>query len=298
MTSPNLRSATSALRPVLLAAACVLAFPSMAADRCEHSRSESPTLDLDGIKRVVIDLGADELVVTAGSPSLTARHCASTADRLAGSELGITRRGDDLRITTTAAGFSNFNWFGDSDYLYREITLALPADVAFALQLGAGDAAITGLSSIDIDLGSGDVSVRQSGRVSADIGSGDLLVDGATAVTVDMGAGDAVLKRVQGEVRASVGSGDVEMTDVGALASLSAGSGSIRAEGVRGDAYVRDVGSGDIELRGVRGQVRIDSVGSGDVDVQDVDGDVVVADHRTLENVDARDVKGRVVIGG
>ena len=88
------------------------------------------------------------------------------------------------------------------------------------------------------------------------------------------------------------------MTDVGPLASLSAGSGSIRADGVRGDAFVRSVGSGDISLRGVRGAVHIDSVGSGDVEVENVDGDVVVADRDTLENIDTRGIRGRVVIGG
>jgi hypothetical protein len=67
---------------------------------------------------------------------------------------------------------------------------------------------------------------------------------------------------------------------------------------VRGDARIASVGSGDIALRGVRGAVRIGSVGSGDVDIENVDGDVVVADRGALENIDTRDIRGRVVIGG
>jgi hypothetical protein len=115
---------------------------------------------------------------------------------------------------------------------------------------------LTGLSRIDVDVGSGDVALRQVGRVEGDVGSGDLVVDGATAVAVDVGSGDAVLKRVQGDVRASVGSGDVDMLDVGPIASLSAGSGSISVEGVRGDARIASVGSGDIALRANDGAIR------------------------------------------
>jgi hypothetical protein len=289
---------TIPLRPLLLAAACVLAFPTVAADRCEHSRTETPALDLAGITRVVVDIGADELVATAGAPSLAVKHCASTAERLAASTLTVERRGDTLLIDASSAGVSNFNWFADNDYLYREITLALPADLPITLDMGSGDAALSGLSDISIDLGSGDVSLRQVGAVKADIGSGDLVVDGATRVSVDVGSGDAVLKRVQGEVRASVGAGDVEMDDVGPLASLEAGSGNISARGVRGDARIASVGSGDIGLRGVTGRVEIGSVGSGDVALDDVGGDVIVADKDTLENVDTRGVRGRVVVGG
>lgn len=283
------------LRPLLLATACVLAFPSMAADRCEHSRTEAPTLDLTGITRVVVEIGSDELVVEPGQPGLSVRHCASTAEELATSRFTVERRGDTLHLDA-GEGHTVFSLFGNSNYAWRDITLTLPADLPVALQMGSGDAAIRGLSTLEVDLGSGDVALHQVGRVQADVGSGDLAVDGATAVAVDVGSGDAVLKRVQGEVRASVGSGDIEMVDVGPLASLSAGSGSISAESVRGDAYIRSVGSGDVALRGVRGEVRIDSVGSGDVDVQDIEGDVIVADPDTLENVDTRGLRGRIVV--
>ncbi len=285
------------LRPLLLATACALAFPSMAADRCEHSRSETPALDLNGITRVVVEIGADELVVEPGQPSLAVRHCASTADLLSSSRFTVERRGNTLHLGEGGSHIS-ISLFGGSSYTWRDVRLTLPANLPVALDVGSGDAAVRGLSSIAIDLGSGDVALHQVGRVEADVGSGDLAVDGATAVAVDVGSGDAVLRRVQGEVRASVGSGDVEMADVGPLASLSAGSGSIRADGVRGDAFVRSVGSGDVALRGVRGAVRVDDVGSGDVDVQDVGGDVIVSDKDTLDSVETRGVSGRIIVGG
>lgn len=286
------------LRPLLLATACVLAFPSMAADRCEHSRSESPELDLTGISRVVVEIGADELTVTPGAPSLAIKHCASTAERAAESRMTVERRGDTLHIASRNSSITIYGLFGTDVYTWREISLALPADMPLSLAVGSGDAAVTGLSTIEVDVGSGDVALHQVGSVEADVGSGDLAVNGATAVTVGVGSGDAILKQVQGEVRADVGSGDVDMTDVGPLASLSAGSGAISADGVRGDARVRSLGSGDITLRSVRGAVRIEAIGSGDVDVENVDGDVVVADRDALENIDTRDIRGRVIIGG
>jgi hypothetical protein len=294
----SFKSPRPLLRPLLLATACVLAFPSMAADRCEHSRSETPALDLAGISRVVVEIGADELTVTPGAPSLAIKHCASTAERAAESRMTVERRGDTLHIASRNSSITIYGLFGTDVYTWREISLSLPADMPLSLAVGSGDAALTGLSRIDVDVGSGDVALRQVGRVEGDVGSGDLDVDGATAVSVDVGSGDAVLKRVQGDVRASVGSGDVDMLDVGPIASLSAGSGSISVEGVRGDARIASVGSGDIALRGVRGAVRIGSVGSGDVEVENVDGDVVVADRDTLENIDTRGIRGRVVVGG
>jgi hypothetical protein len=292
----NSLTSTTALRPVLLAAAGLLAFPTMAADRCEHSRNETPALDLDGVSRVEIGIGLDELTLQAGAPRLAVQLCASAAEHLGKRTVTVERRGDVLRIVAGGTGF-DIEWFASNRYSYAQLDLALPADLPVSLKVGSGDAAVAGMSRLDVDVGSGDVAVRQAGRVDADIGAGDLVVDGATAVAVDVGAGDAILRRVQGEIRASVGSGDVEMSDVGPLASLSVGSGSINAENVRGDAIVRSVGSGDIALRGVRGQVRIGSVGSGDVEVRDVEGDVVVADQSTLENVDTRGIRGRVIVG-
>ncbi len=295
MSSLNTRTL---LRSVLLATVFGLAFPSMAADRCEHSRSESPALDLAGISRVIVEIGADELTVTPGAPALSIKHCASTAERLAESRMTVERRGDTLHIASRDSSIKIYGLFGTDVYTWREISLALPADLPVSLDVGSGDASLTGLSTVDVDLGSGDVALRQVGRVEGDVGSGDLVVDGATAVSVDVGSGDAVLKRVQGDVRASVGSGDVDMLDVGPIASMSAGSGSISVDGVRGDARIASVGSGDIAVRGVRGAVHIGDVGSGDVDVESVDGDVVVADRDTLENIDTRDIRGRLVIGG
>ena len=286
------------IRPLLLATACGLAFPSMAADRCEHSRSESPALDLAGISRVIVEIGADELTVTPGAPALSIKHCASTAERLAESRMTVERRGDTLHIASRDSSITIYGLFGTDVYTWREISLALPADLPVSLDVGSGDAALTGLSTIDVDLGSGDVALRHVGRVAAEVGSGDLVVDGATAVSVDVGSGDAVLKRVQGNVSGSVGSGDIDMLDVGPVSSLSAGSGSISVDSVRGDARIASVGSGDIAVRGVRGAVHIGDVGSGDVDVESVDGDVVVADRNTLENIDTRDIRGRLVIGG
>jgi hypothetical protein len=169
--------------------------------------------------------------------------------------MSVERRGDTLHIASRNSSITIYGLFGTDVYTWREISLSLPADMPLSLAVGSGDAALTGLSRIDVDVGSGDVALRQVGRVEGDVGSGDLVVDGATAVSVDVGSGDAVLKRVQGDVRASVGSGDVDMLDVGPIASLSAGSGSISVEGVRGDARIASVGSGDIALRGVRGAV-------------------------------------------
>jgi hypothetical protein len=287
----------SLLRPVLLAAACAVAVPTMAADRCEHSRTETPALDLGGVTRVELGISLDELTLRAGAPALRVEHCASSADRIDSRTVKVERRGDVLHVTTGGTGYE-ISWFGADRYAYVRLDMVLPADLPVTLDVGSGDAAVTGLSDLRVNIGSGDVALRQVGVVRADIGAGDLVVDGATRASVDVGSGDAVLQRVQGEVRARVGSGDIRLDDVGPLPALTAGSGSIVADRVRGDARIDSVGSGDISLRDVAGQVHIESVGSGDVVLRGVDGDVAVADADTLDSVDTRDVRGRVIVGG
>jgi hypothetical protein len=289
------------IRPILLATACAMAFPSLAADRCEQTRSESPSLDLGGVRRVVISIGADELALSpsqAGQSSLAIRHCASDADRLAKSQVKVERVGDELRIESRDSSITIYGLFGKDIYTWREISLSLPADLPVSLNVGSGDAAVRGMSNLAVDVGSGDVNLRQVGRVIADVGSGDLGIDGATSVSVDVGSGDAALARVQGEVSANVGSGDIVLNDVGPVAALSAGSGSIGAERVRGDVRINSVGSGDIGLKGVSGLVRIGEVGSGDVDLRDIEGDVLVSDKDTLENVNTDGIRGRIIVGG
>ncbi len=285
------------LHPLLLATACTLAFPAFAAERCEYTRTESPTLDLAGVQRLAVDLGADRITVKPGTPSLTVKHCASTAELLAGSELTLERNGDAMRIATKSDSSYTINFFGVSKYVYREVQLSIPADLALALDLGSGDAFIDGLSSVSVDLGSGDVTLREVGSVTADVGSGDLIVEGATSARVAVGSGDILLKRVQGEVSAEAGSGDIVMEDVGPIAALNVGSGDISARQVRGDVRKVSVGSGDVELQDVSGSVQIDDIGSGDVAVRNVDGDVLISDPDDLENLRTQGVVGKVIAG-
>ena len=285
------------LRPLLLATACTLALPVLATDRCEFTRTESPALDLANVKRVLVDLGADRITVKPGAPSLTVKHCASTAELLAGSVLTIERRDDALQIDTEGDSGYTIQLLGISKYLYREVQLSLPPELAFSLDLGSGDAFIDGLSNVTVDLGSGDVTVREVGVLSADVGSGDLIVEGATSARVEVGSGDIVLKRIQGEVSAEVGSGDLIIGDVGPITALDVGSGDIDVHGVRGDVRGISVGSGDVTLHEVSGSVQIDDIGSGDVVVRSVGGDVLLNDQDDLENLRTQDVTGRVIIG-
>lgn len=284
------------LRPLLLAAACAVALPALAANRCEHSRNEAPAIDLNGVTRVELSISMDELTLQAGAPRLAVQFCASSPEHLGKREVRVERRGDVLRIATGGTGF-DVEWFGGERYSVARLDLALPADLPVSLEVGSGDAAVAGLSNVRVDVGSGDVALRQVGRVEADVGSGDLDVDGATAASVSVGSGDARLKRVQGPVRADVGSGDISLADVGPLTGLDVGSGTIVATTVRGDAHVASVGSGDVRLSGVRGGVRVEGIGSGDVLLDDVGGDVQVADEDVLENVTLRRLRGRTVIG-
>lgn len=217
--------------------------PALAsAANCEHSQDRSLKLDLEGVRTIHIDLGSSDLRLapaTAGA-RFDARVCASSPELFEQMHLEQRREGDRLVIVARREGFS-VGW-SKPKYTYLQINAQLPADLAYEVKVGSGDAVVSGLRTLN-----------------ADVGSGDLEVSG-----------------ISGLFEVEVGSGDVEAEDVGELRVTSVGSGDLEVRGVRGNALVRDIGSGDVGLRGVKGNVEIASIGSGDAEVDDVTGDLRV----------------------
>lgn len=262
-----------------LALLALLLPASAFATNCEFNEPRSLALDLEGVRLVRFEVNQNDLRLgaTTGDASLTARACASDPDYFPQLVLEQRRSGDTLLVRAERRGYATGIFFKPT-YAYLEINAQLPAGVDVELDVGSGDAWVSGLKSVRADVGSGDIELRDiAGLVRASVGSGDVTVEGA---------GELDLR--------SVGSGDFEASDIRGPARIgSVGSGDLTVAGVKGDVEVDEVGSGDLELSRVAGSVRIGRVNSGDATVRDVGGDLVV---RRIGSGDVshRDVRGRV----
>ena len=215
-----------------------------ASPECRHSQPRQLQLDLAGVKTVVFDIGAHDLVVesVAGAkPSLNGKACASVEKSLQQLVLGQHKAGDKLVVSARREGSFNGLSLGNN-YAYMTLSSTLPDTLNVQLKVGSGDATVTGAPILSADVGSGDVQARN----------------------------------IRGLVAASVGSGDIELQDIGSLKVISIGSGDLVARSVNGTTQVGSIGSGDFSLSGAKGDVRIDSIGSGDAEVRDVTGNVSV----------------------
>ena len=249
---------------LILASLLLLApLASHAADRCAFEAPRNLSLDLAGVRGVQIEVHSFDLHVTGRADArkldLHGRACASDRDML--DRLTVTQRRDgDQLILDLGGEHSGFHLFGGGD-AELEVTVQMPANLPLTVDVGSGDAEVSGVSQLDSHVGSGDLHVRN----------------------------------VAGRFATSVGSGDIEANDVGSLQVGSVGSGDFTASGIGGDARVGSIGSGDVRLRNVRGSVRADTLGSGDLDVDGVGGDLSLG-AKGSGDVSHTGVKGKVQV--
>lgn len=241
----------------------LLALPGLAsaADNCKFQATRSLSLDLAGVRAVVIQTGPFDFHVKAGSTARAdGRACASSQKGLDRLQLTQRREGDRL-IVNTGNERNNWSggWFGNH-YSSFDVDVTLPRTVAVEMAVGSGDADVTGLAN-----------------VVANVGSGDLTVHGADSLD------------------AGVGSGDIKVEDIGKLELGSVGSGDFEGRNIRGDVRIGSIGSGGVDLRQVGGSVEARTIGSGDLSVATVGGGLRVSQVGSGD-VDHRDVKGRVDI--
>src|SRR5690606_18101418 len=271
-------------RTLLLACALALPITAYADDAdCRHSQPRQLTLDMDGVSRVMFDIGAHKLRLDAspGAPgALEGRACASSADWLDDLKIEQRREGDRLHVRLYRDRQVRGIFLG-RHYARLDLSGSVPDNVLVQLSVGSGDARVTGASSMSADVGSGDVEARAiAGLVTAKVGSGDIELDDIGSLNVlSIGSGDVEVSQVRGDLEVgSIGSGDLEVRGIGGNASVgSIGSGDANLYEVRGNVSIGSIGSGDVRLHGVGGNVTVNGIGSGDLDARDVGGDLKVA---------------------
>jgi hypothetical protein len=230
------------MRRLFTAALLLAPFAAFATTPCKYEAPRNLQLDLAGVRAVQIELHSQDLHLTGSASArgltLTGRACASEKAALDDLQVTQRREGDQLLLDIGGGNHFSLNLFGNS-YANLEVTVQLPSNLPVTLDVGSGDADVSGVQQLQSNVGSGDLHVRQ----------------------------------IAGKFSSSVGSGDVNAIDIGSMALGSVGSGDFKAVGIKGDAGVGSIGSGDVELRNVGGNVHADTLGSGDLTVAEVGGD-------------------------
>lgn len=278
-------SRTARPRFAKLVAATLLLLPAVAFaddDTCRHqSQPRNLVLDTKGVRTIQFVIGHNDLAVEARdgvAAKVDGFACAEKADDLAKLVLTQKREGDKLIVRAERSERMGWSWGGREARMNLHATV--PAGVLVQLDVGSGDAIVTGARALSIDLGSGDVDAhRIGGAVTASVGSGDIDINGAGSLKV-----------------LSIGSGDVEARAIGGDVEVgSIGSGDFTLVGAGGKVAIASIGSGDAELSGVKGGVSLGSIGSGDLSARDVGGDLVVRS-KGSGSIDHQAVRGKVSV--
>ena len=237
---------------------------AFASDQCQYQAPRHLQADLAGVRSVQIDVNSYDLHVTGSDGTkgldLTGRACASAQAMLEKLTVTQHREGDRLVIELGSDRHFSFSMFGNT-YSNLDVTVKLPSNLPLQVEVGSGDADVTGVAQLDSHVGSGDLHVH----------------------------------RIAGRFSTSVGSGDVDADGIGSLEAGSVGSGDLKARSIKGDAQVGTIGSGDVRLSDVGGSVHADTVGSGDLSVEDVGGDLHLG-AKGSGDVNYHGVKGKVSV--
>lgn len=259
---------------ILLLAA--LPFGASAKQPCEHSEARDLKLDLAGVKTVVFEIGAQELVLVANKRALVdvhAKACASDTALMPQLTLTQERVGDKLVVRAKREGLNS-----GKRYAYLQVRASLPDTIPVQIKVGSGDAIVSGVASLSLDVGSGDAKAgRIRGMVYADVGSGDIELDDIGSLhVISVGSGDLSARRVRGAARiGSVHSGDLAISGTeGAVQLGSIGSGDAELTDIGGDVSVDSIGSGDLGVERTRGRLKVGNIGSGSVNHHAVAGSV------------------------
>ncbi|MFB9235927.1 DUF4097 family beta strand repeat-containing protein [Plantactinospora siamensis] len=153
--------------------------------------------------------------------------------------------------------------------------VAMPPGVAVQGELGAGNLALTGVNSVDVEVSSGDVVINDvAGAVRASVSSGNLSVTGGRGeTTLTASSGEVTGRHLGGPVKAEADSGNVDLQlDQANSVRARVSSGSVRLAVPPGHYRVRT--NGDSGSREV--SVPDDPNASALIDVQADSGDITV----------------------
>jgi DUF4097 and DUF4098 domain-containing protein YvlB len=252
-------------------------------DGCKFTADRAAGIDAKGVEKVVIRAGAGDMKVVGRGTAvrIEARGvtCAAKQELLDRTQLSVRREGNTVYVETgLPQDETGWSW-GNNEYAYIDVGIALPANIPVDATDSSGDAEFEDLGALTVQDSSGDLEVRRiAGLADISDSSGDLDVTSAGGVRLRDSSGDIELEDIRGDVDVEQdSSGDIEVANVG---------GSVR---------VRQDSSGSIRIEDVKGSVNVDSDSSGDIYAGRVTGDFIVSEDSS-GSIGHESIGGRVTV--
>ena len=252
-------------------------------DGCKLRADRAAGVDAKGVEKVVVRTGAGDMkVIGRGNATrIEARGvaCAAKQELLDAAQITVRREGNVVYVETDLPQNKDGWSFGNNEYAYIDIGIALPSSIPVDATDSSGDAAFEDLKALTLQDSSGDLTIhRIAGFTDVNDSSGDLEIDNAGSVRVSDSSGDIEINEVHGDAEIVIdSSGDIRITKVeGNVRVQQDSSGGIRVEDVKGNVDVDSDSSGDIYAGRVKGNFTVSQDSSGSIEHESIDGRVNV----------------------
>jgi DUF4097 and DUF4098 domain-containing protein YvlB len=255
----------------------------MAWGDCKFKADRAAGIEATGVEKVVIRAGAGDMKVIGrgNAVRIEARGvaCAAKQEMLDVTQISVRREGNVVYVETTLPENDDSWHWGNNDYAYIDLGIALPTSIPVEAIDSSGDATFEDLKALTLQDSSGDLNLnRIAGLLDVNDSSGDIEIEGAGSVRVRDSSGDIDVDDVHGDVDVAVdSSGDIEIAKVdGSVRVEQDSSGGIRAEHVKGSVTVDSDSSGDIYAGYVGGDFTVTDDSSGSISHESITGHIAV----------------------
>ncbi|HEU4778590.1 MAG TPA: DUF4097 family beta strand repeat-containing protein [Steroidobacteraceae bacterium] len=256
-------------------------------DGCKFRADRAAGVDAKGVEKVVIRSGAGDMKVVGigNAVRIEARGpaCAAKQELLDATQIHVRREGNVVYVETALPqNEGGWSW-GNNEYAYIDIGIALPSTIPVEALDSSGDAAFEGLHALTLQDSSGDLNLeRIAGLVDVSDSSGDIDIEQVGSVRLRDSSGDIDVDDVKGDVDIVLdSSGDIEVANVdGSVKVQQDSSGSIRIEDVKGSVSVDSDSSGDIYAGRVDGNFTVSEDSSGTIEHGSIGGKVSVPNNK------------------
>jgi DUF4097 and DUF4098 domain-containing protein YvlB len=259
-------------------------------DGCKLRADRAAGIEAKGVEKVVIRTGAGDLKVVGrgNAVRIEARGvaCAAKQELLDATQISVRRDGNIVYVETTLPQDDDKWSWGDNEYAYIDIGIALPSNIPVEATDSSGDATFEDIQALNLQDSSGDLNLdRIAGLVDVGDSSGDIEIESVGSVRLRDSSGDIDIDDVRGEVEVALdSSGDIEIAKVnGSVKVQQDSSGEIRVEDVKGSVSIDSDSSGDIYAGNVSGDFTVSEDSSGSIEHASIGGKISVPGNKDDE---------------
>ncbi len=259
-------------------------------DGCRFQADRAGGVDAKGVEKVIIRAGAGDMKVVGrgNAVRIEARGvaCVAKQELLEATQISVRREGNVVYVETDLPQ-NRTGWiFGNNEYAYIDIGIALPSSIPVEAIDSSGDAVFEDLKALNLQDSSGDLEVdRVAGLADISDSSGDIDIEKVGSLRLRDSSGDVEVDGVPGDVEVVVdSSGDMHIAQVdGSVRIRQDSSGNIRVEDVKGSVDVDSDSSGDIYAGRVKGNFTVSEDSSGTIGHESIGGSVTVPSNKRDE---------------